>query len=224
MRSLIFLVCLALLGISGPGWAGEQPDWLKKDTINRLFPEAAYTGPLSGKPPVIPVYGAGRPIGFLFATDELTDVVGFSGAPFNFVVGLDLQGKIVGVVLVKHAEPIIEKSSLGAQLMRFIGQYGGLDPAGSISLSGRGTPGGIDGISSATVSARAFNTAIVQSARLVARSRGLAAGAASAAMMDIASFQPMTWSEVIAAGAVQRIQIHDGGNAGTAGQDVALEL
>ena len=30
---------------------------------------------------------------------ELTDVVGFSGAPFNFVVGLDLEGKIVGVVL-----------------------------------------------------------------------------------------------------------------------------
>ena len=84
--------------------AGEQPHWLKKDTIDRLFPQAAaYTGPLSGKPPAMPVYGAGRPIGFLFSTDELTDVVGFSGAPFNFVVGLDLQGKIVGVVLVEHA-------------------------------------------------------------------------------------------------------------------------
>jgi transcriptional regulator of nitric oxide reductase len=225
VRSLIFfLVCLALLGISGPAQAGEQPDWLKKDTINRLFPEAAYTGPLSGKPPVIPVYGAGRPIGFLFATDELTDVVGFSGAPFNFVVGLDLQGKIVGVVLVKHAEPIIEKSSLGAQLMRFIGQYAGLDPAGSISLSGRGTPGGIDGISSATVSARAFNNAIVQSARLVARSRGLTVAGASTAMVDIASFEPMTWSQLIAAGAVERFRVPFDGKAGTGSQDEALEL
>jgi transcriptional regulator of nitric oxide reductase/NAD-dependent dihydropyrimidine dehydrogenase PreA subunit len=140
------------------------------------------------------------------------------------VVGLDLQGKIVGVVLVKHEEPIIEKSSLGAQLTRFIGQYAGLDPGGSISLSGRGTPGGIDGISSATVSARAFNNAIVQSARLVARSRGLMVGGGSTAMVDISSFEPLTWSQLIAAGAVERIRIPIDGKTGTGTQDAALEL
>ncbi len=224
IAALVLLVCLALLGVPGSACAAEQPDWLNQDRLHRLFPEAAYTRPPSGKPPVIPVYGAGRPIGFLFATDEWTDVVGFSGAPFNFVVGLDLQGKIVGVDLVKHAEPIIEKSSLGAQLLRFIGQYTGLDPGRSISLSGKGTPGGIDGISSATVSARAFNNAIVQSARLVARSRGLTVGAASTAMVDIASFEPLTWSQLVAAGAVQRIRIHHGGKVDAAEQDVALEL
>ncbi|MDP2325293.1 MAG: hypothetical protein Q8N51_14880, partial [Gammaproteobacteria bacterium] len=99
--------------------------------------------------------------------------------------------------------------------------YAGLDLGGSFSLSGKGTPGGIDGISSATVSARAFNHAIVQSARLVARSRGLTAGGASTAIVDTASFEPLTWSELLAAGAVERIQIHHGG---TSRQDVALEL
>ena len=74
------------------------------------------------------------------------------------------------------------------------------------------------------MSARAFYHAIVLSARLVARSRGLTAGAASTAMVDIASFEPLTWPELIAAGAIQKIQIHDGGNAGTGSQDVALEL
>jgi len=224
IAALFFLV-LALLGIPGSVCAGEKPQWLKKDTVDRLFPQAAaYTGPMSGKPPAMPVYSAGRPIGFLFSTDELTDVVGFSGVPFNFVVGLDLQGKIVGVVLVEHHEPIIDYNHMGAQLTRFIDQYTGLDLRGSISFSGRGTPGGIDGISGATVSARAFHHAIVQSARLVARSRGLTAGAASAAMIDTVNFAPLTWSELIAAGAVQRIQIHQGGQAGTDSQDVALEL
>ena len=224
MAALVFLVCLALLGIPGSACAGEQPGWLKKDTIDRLFPEATYTRPPSGKPPAVPVYGPGGPIGFVFSTAELTDVVGFSGAPFNFVVGLDMHGKIVGVVLVEHAEPIIKYNSLGPQLARFIGQYAGLDPGRSISLSGRGTPGGIDGISSATVSARAFNNAIVQSARLVALSRGLAAGGASTAMVDIANFEPLTWSQLIAAGAVERLQIPLGRKAGTGSQDVALEL
>jgi len=225
IAALVFLTWLALLGVPGSVYAGERPDWLKKDTIDRLFPGAVNTGPRSGKPPAVPVYGAGgRPVGFLFSTAELTDVVGFSGAPFDFVVGLDMQGKIAGVAVVKHAEPIImEYSAIGARFTRFIGQYAGLDPSGTISL-GRGTPGGIDGISSATVSARAFNNAIVQSARLVARSRGLMAGAASTAMVDIAKFEPLSWSELIAAGAVERIQIQHDGKAGTGGQDVALEL
>jgi len=225
IAALVFLVCLALLGIPAPVCAAEQPHWLKKDTVDRLFPQAAaYTGPMSGKPPAMPVYSAGRPIGFLFSTDELTDVVGFSGTPFNFVVGLDLQGKIVGVVLVEHHEPIIDYNSMGPQLTRFIEQYTGLDLRGSISFSGQGTPGGIDGISGATVSARAFHHAIVQSARLVARSRGLTAGAASAAMIDTVNFAPLTWPELIAAGAVERIRIPQGGKAGTGSEDVALEL
>jgi transcriptional regulator of nitric oxide reductase len=222
---LFLLACLALLGVSGSVRAAEQPGWLTKDTIERLFPEAIYTGSRSGEPPAVPVYRPGELIGYAFSTDELTDVVGFSGAPFNFVVGLDLKGKIVGVVLVEHAEPIItDYSSVGARLAGFIAQYAGLDPGGSISLSGRGTPGGIDGISSATVSARAFNNAIVQSARLVARSRGLAAGAATTAMVDIASFEPLTWAELIAAGAVERIRIPLAGMAGSGSQDAALEL
>src|SRR4051812_4557187 len=221
---IFFMACLALLGIPESVRAAEQPHWLKKDTIERLFPQAAaYTGPMSGKPPAMSVYSAGRPIGFLFSTAELTDVVGFSGAPFNFVVGLDLQGKIVGVVLVEHHEPIIDYNHMGAQLTRFIAQYAGLGVGGSVSLSGKGTPGGIDGISGATVSARAFNHAIVQSARLVARSRGLTTGAASAAMIDTAKFEPLTWSELIAARAVEKMQIHDD-TAGTNNQDVALEL
>ena len=223
--ALVFLVCFALLAIPGSVGAAEQPHWLTKDTVGRLFPQATYTGPPSGEPPVIPVHGAGERIGYLFSTTELTDVVGFSGAPFNFVVGLDLQGKIVGVVLVEHAEPIItDYSSVNARLSRFTGQYPGLDPGGSISLSGQGTPGGIDGISSATVSARAFNNAIVQSARLVARSRGLAVGAGASAMVDTANFEPLTWSELVAAGAVERIRIHHDGKADTGSQDVALEL
>ena len=224
IAELLVLACLALLGAAGPAAAGGQPDWLTQERLHRLFPDGTYTGPLSGKPPAMQVYGAGSPIGFMFSTADMTDVVGFSGAPFNFVVGLDLHGKIVGVDLVEHEEPIIKYNSLGAALTRFIGQYAGLDPNSSISLSGQGTPGGIDGISGATVSARAFNNAIVQSARLVARSRGLTAGAASTAMVDIATFQPMTWSELVASGAVAGIRIPLGGKSGTGDPDAELDL
>ena len=216
--------CIALVGIQGTSLAQAQPDWLSEETLKRLFPEAIYTDPPAGEPPLIDVHGAGSHIGYVFSTEELTDVVGFSGAPFNFVVGLDLQGEIVGVVLVEHAEPIIDYSSMGEQLARFIDQYAGLDLSGSISISGQGTKGDIDGISSATVSARAFHHAIVQSTRIVARSHGLMGGAQSTAMADIWKFEPLSWSELVAAGAVEQIQVANGGDAGEDSESNALDL
>ena len=224
LAALAFLACLALLDIPDSVYAADQPQWLKKDTLDRLFPQvAAYTGLLSGKPPAMPVYSAGRPIGFVFSTAEMTDVVGFSGAPFNFVVGLDMQGKIVGVVVVEHHEPILDYSSMVGKVPQFIKQYTGLDLGRPISF-GQGTPGSVNGISGATVSARAFNQAIVQSARLVAHSRGLVKGASSSAMVDTSSFKSMTWQELIAAGAIARMQIPAAGAADAGSQDVALDL
>jgi NosR/NirI family nitrous oxide reductase transcriptional regulator len=221
IAALIFLAYLALIGVAEPALAAEQPPWLKKDTLDRLFPGvAAYTGTLSGKPPAAPVISAGRPIGFVFSTADMTDVVGFSGLPFNCVVGLDPQGKIVGVVVVEHHEPILDYSSMTGRLPRFIKQYTGLDLGRPISF-GQRTPGSIDGISGATVSARAFNQAILQSARLVAHSRGLAAGGASVAMVDTSTFKPMSWSELITEGSIARLQIPASGKEGA---DVALDL
>ncbi|UCH47798.1 MAG: 4Fe-4S binding protein [Betaproteobacteria bacterium] len=218
------LMCVALLGVPGISHAQAQPDWLSDETLKRLFPEAIYTDPPAGEPPLIDVHGAGSHIGYVFSTEELTDVVGFSGAPFNFAVGLDLHGEIVGVVLVEHAEPIIDYSSMGEQLTRFIDQYAGLDVSGSISISGQGTKGDIDGISSATVSARAFHHAIVQSTRIVARSHGLMGGAESTAMADIWKFEPLPWSELVAAGAIEQIQLADAGNAGEDRESNTLDL
>ncbi|HEX5139527.1 MAG TPA: 4Fe-4S binding protein [Dehalococcoidia bacterium] len=226
----VLIACLALLGVSAPVSAEERPDWLKKDTLDRLFPGvAAYTGPKSGKPTAFPVISAGRTIGFVFSTADMTDIVGFSGLPFNLVVGLDMQGKIVGVVVAEHHEPILDYGSMVGQVPRFIKQYTGLDLGRSISF-GQGTPGSINGISGATVSARAFNQAILQSARLVAHSRGLAAGGGSSAMIDTSSFNPLTWQELIANGSIARMQIPVRGRAGagsdaaTNGPAVALDL
>src|SRR5512147_1781183 len=77
VAALVFLVCVALLGVPEPVCAADQPPWLKKDTLDRLFPQvAAYTGQMSGEPPAMPVYSAGRPIGFVFSTADMTDVIG----------------------------------------------------------------------------------------------------------------------------------------------------
>ena len=187
--------------------ADSRPGWLTDDVLKSLFPGAVYTGPLTGEPPAVTVYGAGASLGYVFVTSDIVDTVGFSGAPFSIAVGLDTDGVMTGVVLVEHAEPILDYNSLSEALERFIGQYLRLDYTGMVRMSAGGQPGEIDGISTATISARSFHHAIIQSARSVARSRNLHGGEMLSASVDVLHFEPLSWAELIDSGAVQRLEI-----------------
>ena len=188
-------------------WAEQTPTWLTKDVIETLFPGTIHTGPIEGDPPAVAVYGPGAQLGYVFATSDIVDTVGFSGAPFTLVVGLDIDGVLTGTQLLAHAEPIIDYNMLSDQLGPFTQQYPGLDYAKSLYVSGGGEHGDIDGITSATISARAFHQAIIQSARLVTQTRGLRAGSASSSAVDTLNFQPATWAELLQSGAIVRLQV-----------------
>lgn len=217
-------LCLLLGGVSVAAQGEQSPAWLNETVLKALFPAAIYTGAIEGNPPVAEVYGTGRKIGYLFATSDLVDAVGFSGAPFTFAVGLDLDGEIVGIELVEHSEPIIDYNALSEPLRHFIGQYVGLEFGSAIGISGGGQKGHIDGISSATVSARSFHHAIIQSARMVARSRGLRTGDGSAAAVDTLHFEPLTWTELVDSGAVRRLVVR-GKDVGRMGdEDLVIDL
>ncbi|MGI9334487.1 MAG: 4Fe-4S binding protein, partial [Gammaproteobacteria bacterium] len=219
-------VCLCLVLASIPAGAAEDPSpwWLNETLVKAIFPTAIYTGPVEGDPPVVPVYSTGRRIGFVFATSDLVDVVGFSGAPFTFAVGLSSSGDIVGVELVEHAEPIIDYNALREPLRHFMAQYVGLDFGRAIGISGSAGTADIDGISSATVSARAFHHAIIQSARTVARSRGLRSGGAFVATVDTLNFEPLAWSQLMDSGAVRRVVVR-GEDVGRPGdEDLITDL
>ena len=102
--------------------AESHPDWLTDEVLKTLFPGALHTGALTGSPPAVTVHGAGRRLGYVFVTADIVDTVGFSGAPFTIVVGLDMDGTMTGAVLAQHAEPILDYNSPTAPLLRFFNQ------------------------------------------------------------------------------------------------------
>jgi len=209
MHGHALLTCLAFLlwAMTGLARADSQPTWLTDKALATLFPDALYVGPLSGDPPAAKVYGAGTTLGYVFATSDIVDAVGFSGAPFTMAVGLDIDGTIAGVTMVEHAEPILNYNTLTESVTRFIDQYRGLDYTGAVRLSAGGQRGDIDGISTATISARAFHHAVIHSARSVARSRGLRSAEMLSASIDMLRFEPLTWAELVDSGVVKRLDI-----------------
>ena len=143
-------------------------------------------------------------VGYVFLTNELVDIPGYSGKAMSTLVGVDPQGTITGIKLVSHAEPIVLIGLGENTLHEFIAQYQGKHIGDRVLISQEPQSGYvvIDGISGATVTAVAQNAAILQASRIVGRSEGLLTAAQVRSRRPSAEFRPLTWSQLDSKGAI----------------------
>ena len=168
----------------------------------RVFPEADRFGPMEGEPPAAPAYRSGRLAGYVFFSRSVVGSTGYSGKPLDLAIGLGLDGRITGVSVVEQHEPILILGIDAEDLQGFVDQYRGLDIRQTVRLSQAGDAA-IDGLSGATVTSMILHEAVLRSARIVGRSRGLleaAPGEAAGAGFD--RYAPATWQELAADGSV----------------------
>ncbi len=186
---------------------GLGADWLSLELVQELFADADTVQPMEGDPPVAPVYAGGVLQGYAFVTRDITESLGFSSLEFLIAVGLRLDGTLAGARVVAHREPIIDLIMLQNLVPRFAHQYDGIDirMPRRVQLTRSGEPGAIDGISSATISAVLFNEAILRSARIVARTRGIRLH--DQPVLDIVTFRPLGFDALVQEGAIGRLRI-----------------
>jgi Na+-translocating ferredoxin:NAD+ oxidoreductase RnfG subunit len=191
-RVLRFLA-LALVCASAPLSAADLPSVFPQ--LRTLFPDAEAYGGFEGTPPSAAVYRAGKVVGYVFLTGDVLRIPAYSGKPINTLVGLDAQGRIVGVAIVQHDEPILAVGITPEQLNRFVAQYEGRSAFDRVTIGApREGHVAIDGITGATITVMVENATVMRAARIVAESRGIGAAAAApvAAAPSPAAAQPQT--------------------------------
>jgi hypothetical protein len=143
--------------------------------VQAFFPAAERIGPLSGEPPAAVVTGAGRLLGYVYLTDRILPIPAYSGKPISTLVGLDLDGQLVGVRIVRHEEPILLAGVSEKQLADYVAQYQGINVRNRIRVGGRPGEGvaTVDAISGATITAMVINQTITKTAQRVAQARGV---------------------------------------------------
>lgn len=152
--------------------------------------------------------------GYVFETRPLAPLPGFSGAPINVLVMLDLEGNFVEVKLVDHNEPIFV-SGLGTPTFEaFFTQYRGHSIAETLTV---GTPYGdaagggslvyLDGVTKATASVRIAHESILAAATQIAREkmRGVASG--PPAHPDPGYQEDLGWDDLVAQGLATNLRI-----------------
>ncbi len=159
----------------------------------QFFPAADNLGPFEGEPESAAVYQGKRLLGYVFFTDHVMPIPAYSGKPIHTLVGFDLSGKITGVEIVKHQEPILLAGVSEQDLSDFKNQYLGLNAGNRVQLGGSGREGYVtlDGISGATITAMVLNATIMKPLRKIAISRGLIGEGATQHTADLEAEEPI---------------------------------
>ena len=170
------IIAVLFMGLVSPAMPAQATDIHSQLPLARaFFPQADRFGRFTGEPPAAPVYRGRRLLGYLFATSDVAPIPAYSGQPINVLVGLDLNGRITGVRVIEHHEPILLVGVSEAQLKAYIDQYEGVNIFDRVRVGAEDKEGsvGIDTISGATITVMVANATIINSARKVAASRGI---------------------------------------------------
>ena len=157
----------------------------------------------------------GEEAGYIFETEPLAPLPGFSGAPINVLVTLDRAGKFLRAELLEHNEPIFVSGLGEAPFNEFVRQYRGLSIFDSITVGvpyGTGAQDGsgqvyLDGVTKATASVRIAHESILAASLAVARERmqGLAGGPSPSPKRGAG--QKLDWNALIDEGIAKRLTI-----------------
>ena len=217
---------------SGTDGISYLTQYLNPELLGMIFPTAERYGEVEGEPPSAPVFKEDVLVGYVFETYDLVRGVGFSKAPFHILVGMDLAGIIQGARLVHHVEPIAILGRTDEDFHQYLTQFPALDIRKGvnvvIAMSGSPLEGEkfsqrttsknvgevieVDAVSRTTTSSVVFSDAIVRSARIIARNRGLVLSGEQGGKrrLDVDQLSPMTWPEMITDGSLGHLSINHG--------------
>ncbi|WP_416138532.1 transcriptional regulator NosR [Halomonas sp. HK25] len=205
--ALLMAVVLSNMALSTSAQAAE---WLPV-----VFPEADAVGEPIEEPPVLPVLRDGETVGYVFETNDIAPIPAYSGHPVNMRVGMALDGRITGVEVLDHSEPIMLVGIPETVLDDFVDQYAGKSVRQKVrvGLSRQRREGyeHVDAVSGATVTVVVMGEGIMRSARRVARELGILEGrVAEPATVREEVFEEASWEALVEEGAIGHLLLTRG--------------
>ena len=205
--ALILAVCVACAG------AGADPLPRERIAAN-VVPPYSLGDPINDKGVWTLLNSGGAEAGYVFETEPMAPLPGFSGAPINLLVMLDLEARFIGVRLLEHNEPIFVSGLGAAPFHAFFEQYRGLSIGDSIVV---GTPYGasdgssglvyLDGVTKATASVRIAHESIMAATLKVAREKMQGVATGPPAHPDLDHDETLTWADLVAQGLVSHARV-----------------
>jgi transcriptional regulator of nitric oxide reductase len=223
---MLFLIAAIL-----PLWLPAEAEPLPREELLQYLPQPYTLGePLNDKGVYQLINIGGIDAGYVFETEPLAPLPGFSGAPINMLVLLDPEGNFLDVRLIEQNEPIFVSGLGEAVLRQFLEQYAGLSITTSVVVGspyGEGAGGSslvyLDGVTKATASVRIAHESIMGAALAVAREKMQGLSLDPPAYPDPDHDETLTWDDLVNQGLATRLVVTnaevDAAFAGTIWED-----
>lgn len=207
----VFALLVAALCAAATGHAQS----LDRDALATLIvPPYALGEPLNDKGVWSLLNSGGAEAGYVFQTGPLAPLPGFSGAPIDMLVTIDLDGRFLDVRLVSHNEPIFVSGLGEAPFRAFLEQYRGHSIREPLVV---GTPYGgagggsdlvyLDGVTKATASVRIAHESILAATLTVAREKMQGIASAPPVRPDPAQTAPLDWDTLVTRGLARNLRV-----------------
>ena len=212
MKHGIGYVIAILAWVSGCFAALSEP-LSREDIAERIVPPYQLGEPINENGVWSLLNSGGAPAGYVFETEPLAPIPGFSGASINILVTLDLNGMFIDTKLISHNEPIFVPGLGEAPFLKFLEQYRGLSINSPIVVGtpyGDGGNGGLvylDGVTKATASVRIANDSILGATLQVAREKMKGISTAPPAYPNQDVDETLTWSDLVTQGLVGHLRV-----------------
>lgn len=147
----------------------------------------------------------GAEAGYVFETEPMAPLPGFSGAAINMLVVLDLDGRFLDVQLISHNEPIFVSGLPEKLFYDFFKQYRGHSISDTLVV---GSPYGgaaegsalvyLDGVTKGTASVRIAHESILAATLQVAREKMSGISSGPPAYPDRNYDETLSWDDLVA--------------------------
>ena len=191
---------MAVASMPAGAGAADLRDRLTPALIEQVFPGAEEVGAASsGAAPALPVRIGGELRGYIFSTLDTVRATGYSGAPFDLVGGITLDGTITGAALLADHESILGRGVARSVIDTFLAEF-------ALASLEDWRPVRPDRASGATTSARLMKRGMQAAAVLVASGR-IEGGAVSGPTLDRAGYRRASTADLLRDGSVAHLRV-----------------
>ncbi len=195
--------------------ASRLAELIAKVQPAEILPGADRFGLPQGEPPLVPIFRGEETLGYAYLNSDFASSVGYSGKPIEIIIGITPQGRITGLKLADHKEPIVLIGIPEARIVASMQKLVGLDVT-SLTTGAKPVPH-VDIVSGATVTVLVIGDSIIRSAVRLIETGRLAGRAAAAPPAPETSTKTLTinpdatapndWEGLLSERAVGRLRL-----------------
>jgi NosR/NirI family nitrous oxide reductase transcriptional regulator len=197
-----------------PPQLSSDPNMCAYAPCEAAFPGANSFSVRKGRPSYVEAYheddGKKKLLGYVFLSTDIVDIPAYSGKPVVTLIGMDVTGKIVGIHILKHSEPILLVGIPESELMKFIRQYVGKFAWNKVEIGkARAEDGyiGIDAISGATVTVISENQVVMRCAYEIAKQVGIIKSQPRPQARFTLIKDTLSWDKLVEEGSIQHLVV-----------------